>query len=721
MKRNSFSISDILFGKKAVLLFLMFVIILDIYVHINFRKSDIKSENPIISSDQTSNSSKTYHYSTEALSSLSDVPVLKLPLSLNRTNNSIIKKDIVLVSLPKNDSILQSKPKSIVNTTSRSIKPKNENNRISLKTMKNDNAALLENFDWKYYVAKNPDLSKKGINTEFKAIQHYLLRGQYENRSGVKRDVRTAALFTPYNLTPGGGEKYLLTAARTFVDMNYKVTIIIYNRNVCHTKECIQETVDKLNVDLDMNQVTILLIDHIHYFYKNKMSSYDLFFLLGNEKIPQLPGIGRLNIFMCQFPFDINRLEEDHGIRRLSTYDIVLLNSYFTLHHYEEYILPYFVKAEALGLVHPSVKVLYPPTGFSSEISFNTSLKVNHTRTSFNIAMLGRFFTGRQNKGHRTAIATFKKFLTLVNRPVKLLLIGNQQPRFEGFVEELREAAIGYPIELHVSVDEDKVAELLQSASVFWHMTGIEEPSGLEDPASLEHFGISVVEAMSFGCIPIVLNRGGTVEIVRHNHTGFIAANKDDYIRYTLGILNMQESERLTLSSKISEASKVFSTQSFKTKFMKIIARSRASFLFRRTVQRIYHQKTQCKNLPDVVAIGSANLTAVIVEESINSHFKFCVCNMIRYLEGKASFIVYHSKQNAVYVKKILSNIEGIEFIETTNRMSSITDYNNLLKSTSFWDSMKANKTLVFQSDSVLLRNGIEEFMQYDYVGKLMY
>ena len=40
----------------------------------------------------------------------------------------------------------------------------------------------LTDFDWKYYIKTYPDLIKKGIDTELKAKQHYLLHGKKEKR-----------------------------------------------------------------------------------------------------------------------------------------------------------------------------------------------------------------------------------------------------------------------------------------------------------------------------------------------------------------------------------------------------------------------------------------------------------------------------------------------------------------------------------------------------------
>jgi hypothetical protein len=44
-------------------------------------------------------------------------------------------------------------------------------------------------------------------------------------------------------------------------------------------------------------------------------------------------------------------------------------------------------------------------------------------------------------------------------------------------------------------------------------------------------------------------------------------------------------------------------------------------------------------------------------------------------------------------------------------------EYNDLLMTPDFWKKIKGEKVLIFQTDSVLLRSGIDEFIKYDYVG----
>lgn len=51
----------------------------------------------------------------------------------------------------------------------------------------------------------------------------------------------------------------------------------------------------------------------------------------------------------------------------------------------------------------------------------------------------------------------------------------------------------------------------------------------------------------------------------------------------------------------------------------------------------------------------------------------------------------------------------------------SIAGYNKTLTDIRFWESLPFDKVLIFQQDSGLLREGIEEFYEYDFVGAPLY
>lgn len=49
--------------------------------------------------------------------------------------------------------------------------------------------------------------------------------------------------------------------------------------------------------------------------------------------------------------------------------------------------------------------------------------------------------------------------------------------------------------------------------------------------------------------------------------------------------------------------------------------------------------------------------------------------------------------------------------------INSISDYNKLLTSVEFWEKFAEEKVLIIQHDSGILREGIEEYLQYDFIG----
>lgn len=49
--------------------------------------------------------------------------------------------------------------------------------------------------------------------------------------------------------------------------------------------------------------------------------------------------------------------------------------------------------------------------------------------------------------------------------------------------------------------------------------------------------------------------------------------------------------------------------------------------------------------------------------------------------------------------------------------LKSAAEYNSVLTTPSFWRACRFDRVLIFQHDSRLLRHGIENFMQWDYIG----
>ena len=191
----------------------------------------------------------------------------------------------------------------------------------------------------------------------------------------------------------------------------------------------------------------------------------------------------------------------------LDSYDRVVANSAFTAHWTRE------LWGREAAVLHPPVS-LRPPGPKSGSI-----------------LSVGRFIpTGRgHSKKQLELVQAFRRLVDEGLTDWTLHLVGGLAgPGREYYAELLRQSA-GYPVELHPDASGAELAELYAHASIYWHAAGL----GEQDPERLEHFGISTVEAMSAGAVPVVVGLGGLVETVRDGVDGYLFADLDQLVART--------------------------------------------------------------------------------------------------------------------------------------------------------------------------------------------
>jgi glycosyltransferase involved in cell wall biosynthesis len=95
--------------------------------------------------------------------------------------------------------------------------------------------------------------------------------------------------------------------------------------------------------------------------------------------------------------------------------------------------------------------------------------------------------------------------------------------------------------EVRVNTPFEELRSWYARASIFWHACGL----GERDPQLIEHFGMTVVEAMQNRCAPVVFDGGGLREIVEHAKSGLLFSGLEDLCASTIRLLR---SEKLRLS-----------------------------------------------------------------------------------------------------------------------------------------------------------------------------
>ena len=284
---------------------------------------------------------------------------------------------------------------------------------------------------------------------------------------------------------------------------------------------------------------------------------FDLSIVLGNEILPSLTGLGRRNAYLLQFPFPLSAALADKWRVYWDDYSTVLVYSRFVEQNVRRQI-------DSYGLEPKDIEVLAPPVQLHPFVS-DKRRQILH---------VGRFFTGGHCKRQDIMIDAFRAMIGDGLTGVELHFAGALQPGTDhrAFYMALTEAAKDLPVVFHLNCSNDELMQLYATSRVYWHATGFGTDLSLQ-PEKAEHFGISVVEAMSAGCIPVVYATGGPAEIVIDHETGFTYETVAELVMITERLLedgNRHEVEAMAI--RASRAAQAFSEQRFDDEARSIVA-----------------------------------------------------------------------------------------------------------------------------------------------------
>ena len=235
----------------------------------------------------------------------------------------------------------------------------------------------------------------------------------------------------------------------------------------------------------------------------------------------------------------------------IKAYDLFLPNSKFTQKHFKS--IWQGINDEKLNLV---TKVCYPAV---------TGIEDLHLPKENIILVLSRI---EKSKHLETLIDAYKSSVYLTQN-YKMVIAGGLTKSLEGYRTELEKLANGANIEFIVNAPFSKITELYNRASIFWHCKGYEIDED-KDPELMEHFGMSTVEAMSAGCLPIVINAAGQKETVNED-CGYRWNTVEELVRYTEEIAQNPQKMKV-MSGAAKERAKLFTMDSFTKSIKEILS-----------------------------------------------------------------------------------------------------------------------------------------------------
>lgn len=227
---------------------------------------------------------------------------------------------------------------------------------------------------------------------------------------------------------------------------------------------------------------------------------------------PLVRPLSPFSIFLCHFP-DIQRRDRF----AVDDYSCVLTNSEYTT---EWTHVRWGIRAHA---------VLYPPVAMSAPVAAKERL----------ILSVARFEAGGSKKQH-ALVHAFERLLREhpeASAGWRLVLAGGSidDNPYRERVQRLVNGSSA-PIELRLNLGAGEIRDLYARASIFWHACGL----GEDDPHLIEHFGMTTVEAMQNGCVPIVFDGGGLREIVEHGRSGYRFSTAKELVERTATALGSE-------------------------------------------------------------------------------------------------------------------------------------------------------------------------------------
>ena len=123
---------------------------------------------------------------------------------------------------------------------------------------------------------------------------------------------------------------------------------------------------------------------------------------------------------------------------------------------------------------------------------------------------------------------------------------------------------------------------------------------------------------------------------------------------------------------------------------------------------------------PFVVApAGTTENVALLIEPRCHPTLEHVIRNAVHFLGGGWQLQIFHGTQNEAHIRSCFSaaELEHVQFVSLEVDNMSPLAHNELMCTHWLWTRAAAERVLIFQTDSLVCRRGIDEFQKWDYIG----
>lgn len=353
----------------------------------------------------------------------------------------------------------------------------------------------------------------------------FFVNGLKKNRRKIPLKFQKIGIYSPwFDKFAGGGEQVAAHLAE-FIEFKYpnsEVEIICDDYSGVSIDKV--AGLDEINIKYGTSLKRTKLNFYKNHFYSLYPLRYEkLFFKLTtnydvfiNCFMNSLPAFAAINLHYIHFPISKRDCKSKFQFENYrNAYDYFINNSEFTQNWTKKF---FNIK---------NTKVIYPPVILPNLKSI--PLKSNIILTAGRIDDV---------KCYEIMIDTFLKYEHLLF-DYEFHFAGSLNPKNIEYFKKLKKRANSERIKFFTNLSFSDLQDKYKTAKFYWQSMGF----GInvnKSPGKYEHFGITLVEAISYGCVPLVVEHGGPAEIVKNGNCGYIWKTKDELAEKTLFLINNQ-------------------------------------------------------------------------------------------------------------------------------------------------------------------------------------